>query len=687
MTIRRRRRQGSRLFALYVLASLVPISVIGALLVRGYHDAGRELGRDQGRAQAAVIEQMAIAPALRGADLSAGLNIDERERLQSATDLAIFKGSVSHLYLRSFTGGVVFSDDGTLQGSVPVSDPGFQAAAAGGTDVRIMEDHQLRIMEDHQQGQANIRVLQPVIAAANGRAIGVLEIYLPYDAIATKAQAGTREAIIRLALSLIGLFAVLALISWWTTRALRENAAEHEHQSLHDSLTGLPNRQLFLRTAEQALARSQHGEPGALVLIDLDHFKEVNDTLGHHAGDELLKVVGRRLGESLRTDDTVARLGGDEFGLVLPRIGGREETVALLTRVRHELGEEVMLDGVPLSVGASFGVCFYPDGAETVEQLLRHADAAMYQGKHGPTGVVVYDVGTPQHETHVLVMHDELLRALDRHELVLHYQPKVELGTGRVSCLEALVRWQHPERGLLLPSEFLAVAEQYSELIGPLTSWVLRRALADYTAWTVAGHDWAVAVNVSPRNLASMEFADTIGQILREAGVRPDRLHLEVTETALAFNVELAERVVRALAAQGISIDDFGTGFTGLSQLRTVQVSEVKIDRTVLSDLPGSERDRAFVRSVIDIGHSLGCVVTAEGVESQDVADALADAGCDQAQGYLWLRPCPWTEVALAFGVAPAHAASTATTSTTTTTAGSGSAATGSAPKLAGRGS
>lgn len=636
------------MFALYVLASLAPISVIGAVLIRGYTDAGLQRGVDQGRAQAAVIEQMAIAPALRGADLSAGLNSIERERLQSATDLAIFKGSVSHLRLRSFTGTVVFSDDGTLHSVLPASDPAFRTAAAGGTDVRIMEDQ--------QQSPADIRVMQPVIAAANGRAIGVLEIYLPYDVIATKVAAGTREAIIRLALSLIGLFAVLALISWWTTRALRQNAAEHEHQSLHDSLTGLPNRQLFLRTAGKALARSQNGEPGAFVLIDLDHFKEVNDTLGHQAGDELLQVVASRLSESLRTDDTVARLGGDEFGLVLPRAGGHAETVALLTRVRHELGAEVMLNGVSLRVGASFGVCFYPDGAETVEQLLRHADAAMYQGKHGPTGVVVYDVGTPEHATHMLVMHDELLRALDRDELVLQYQPTIELGTGRVSCLEALVRWQHPERGLMLPAEFLSVAEEYSELIEPLTSWVLRHALADHTAWTAAGHDWAVAVNVSPRSLASLDFADTVAKIVQEAGVRPDRLHLEVTGTALAIDTELARQVVGALAAQSISIsiDDFGTGFAGLSHLHTIQASEVKIDRTVLSDLPGSERDRAFVRSVIDIGHSLGCLVTAEGVESQDVADALVDAGCDQAQGYLWLHPCPWTEVARAFGTTTA---------------------------------
>ena len=257
-----------------------------------------------------------------------------------------------------------------------------------------------------------------------------------------------------------------------------------------------------------------------------------------------------------------------------------------------------------------------------------------------------------QHATHPLVTKRELRNALDRDELVLHYQPKIELGTGRASGVEAFVRWQHPERGLLMPSEFLPVAEQHSELMGSLTSWVLRRALADYTAWTAAGHDWTVAVNVFESDLGSLKFADTVGQILQEAGVRPGRLFLEVTETELAFNTQLAGQVVGALAGQGIlmSIDDFGIGYTSLSQLRTLKVSEVKIDRTFLAALPGNEQDRAKVRSLIDLGHSLGRLVTAEGVEWQDVADWLLGAGCDHAQGYLWLRPRAWAEVAQVFG-------------------------------------
>jgi len=633
---------GSRLFALYVLASLVPISVMGAVLVRGDSDVAAEFGLTWGRAQAAVIEEMVIAPALRGADLSAGLNDAERQRLQSATDLSIYNGTVAHLRLRSFTGTVEFSDDGSVTGSVPVSDPAFRSAAAGGTDVQIIEN---------PQAPDVVRVLRPVIAGANGQATGVLEVSLPFDAFAKKVQAETRDEIIRIALSLVGLFAVLALISWWTTRALRQNAATHEYQSLHDSLTGLPNRELFRRKAEDALARGRRGEPGALVLIDLDHFKEVNDTLGHHAGDELLQVVARRLRESLRTDDTVARLGGDEFAMVLPRGGGRGETVALLNRIRHELSEPVVLDGVSLSVEASFGVCFYPESAETVEDLLQHADAAMYQGKLGPGGVVVFEPASRHHATHALLIQRELREALERDELVLHYQPKLELGSGLVTCVEALVRWDHPARGLLPPAEFLSVAER-SELIGPLTTWVLRRALADCTAWTAAGHDWTVAVNVSARNLSSLEFVTTVSQILGETDLPPERLSLEVTETALVLDTQVARQVVGALASQGISmsIDHFGVGLSGLSELATNSISEIKIDRAFLADLTGSAQNRSMVRSVIDLGHSLGCVVTAEGVESREVAEALADAGCDQAQGYLWLRPCPWTEVARVFG-------------------------------------
>ena len=622
--------------------------------MRGDSNTGTEFGQDWGLAQSAVIEQMSIAPALGGGDLSLGLSDAERGRLQSATDLAIFNGTVAHLRLRAFTGAVEFSDNGSTTDSVPVSDPSFRVAAAGGTDVRVIAGN--------ARTPGVVRVLQPVIAAANGQATGVLEVYLPYDAIATKVAANTHDEITRLAFSLLGLFGLLALISWWTTRALRHNAATHEYWSLHDSLTGLPNRELFRQTAEDAIERGPHADQGALVLIDLDHFKEVNDTLGHHAGDELLKVVGRRLRESLRTDDMVARLGGDEFAMVLPRLSDRTETLALLSRIRAELAAVVILDGVSLSVQASFGVCFYPGSAETAEGLLQHADAAMYLGKSGHGGIVIYDAAMAHRATNRLAVQAELRGALDRDELVLLYQPKVSLSSGRVTAMEALVRWQHPQRGLLLPSQFLSVAES-CDLVEPLTSWVLARALADYSAWTAAGHDWVVAVNVSARNLSSAQFSASVGQILLEAGVPPHRLHLEVSETAMAFDAELAAMVISPLADQGIviAIDHFGRDLTDLAPFCTANVSEIKMDRTFLADLPGNEHDRCIVASVVALGHDLGCTVTAQGVESQDVADALAEAGCDEAQGYLWPRPGPWTEVARTFGAATCATAVTST--------------------------
>jgi diguanylate cyclase len=636
---RQRKHMGARLFAVYAVASLVPVSLLGVVLMRGYHDGGVRHAMDQGRAQAAVIEQMAIAPALNGADLERGLSRAERERLRNATDLAIFHGSVVRLRLLSFRGTVAFSDDGSVLGAVPRGDPAFRAAARGVVDTRL-------VPAGSEFAVPTIRVMHPVVAESNGRAIGVLEVHLPYEEIAAKADADTRAAILRLALGLLVLYAVLAFISWWTTRALGRHAAEKEHQALHDPLTGLPNRELFRRAAESALSRAGAGEHGALVLVDLDHFKEVNDTLGHHAGDELLRVVARRLVESLRTDDTVARLGGDEFGIILPDPGGQCDLVEMLQRARHEVGREVTLDGATFSVEASFGICLYPEHADTVEDLLQRADAAMYRGKHGTAGVVVYD---PEWCTPVIdapIMQGELRRALEHDEFVLHYQPKIDLRDGSVACLEALLRWQHPERGLLPPGDFLPVAER-CEVIEPLTRWVLRRALADRAAWADQGHDWSVAVNVSARNLSSTAIVAEIEEMLVAAGVRADHLVLEITETALAFDDRMAGHVVRALAARGIamSLDDFGVGFTGIAQLRGLDLAEIKIDRLFIGSLADNTEDQAIVGSLIALAHSLGCTVTAEGVESEDVADWLAAAGCDNGQGYYWLRPAPWTDI------------------------------------------
>jgi diguanylate cyclase (GGDEF)-like protein len=631
-----RRHVGSRLFAAYAAASLVPVVLLGVVLVRDYRREALESGLAQGRAQAAVIEEMAIAPALTGADLDHQLTARERERLQNATDLAIFNGSVIRLRLRGFLGRVVFSDNGSTAGALPTSHHAFRAAAAGRTEVAVVQD------PDGEPGRV-IRVLQPVVARATGQSTGVLELYLPYGTIAQHAQAQLHRTYWRLAAGLAGLYTVLALIAWSTTRRLRRHATQHEYEALHDALTGLPNRKWFRERAEQAVGS---GQRGAIVLVDLDRFKDVNDTLGHHAGDELLRIVAQRLPIHLRTDDTVARLGGDEFGLILSGISDAAQVGELLERVRDELARQIVLDTVSLSVEASFGVALFPAHGDSVEVLLQHADAAMYQGKRGISGVVVYESATATNPTQRLIVQGELRRALEREELVLHYQPKVELATGQICGVEALVRWDHPQRGLLFPGEFLAAAEQ-SNLIDPLTAWVLRRALTDLASWAALGIPWPVAVNVSARNLEARAFPESVTALLAELGVPADRLYIEITETALAADAVAAARAVGALAAQGIAIaiDDFGKGYTSLSQLRTLPITELKIDRTFLMELERDERNRAIVRSVIGLADGLGCRVTAEGVESPDTAAWLADAGCRCAQGFLFSRPLPFAEL------------------------------------------
>ncbi|MEU8611740.1 diguanylate cyclase, partial [Actinoplanes sp. NPDC048791] len=481
---------GSRVFLAYAAASLVLVGLLGVLLVQGYRDDAARQSADQGRAQASVIEEMAVAPALDGADLAAGLTTDQRQRLQEATDLAIFHGSVLSMRLRSFAGQVAFSDDGSTAGGIPVSAPAFREAAAGRTDVAVVAD-------SRRSSGMVIRVLQPVIVGASGQAVGVLELYLPYDAIAAHLHRQMYVTYWRLGAALAGLYLVLALIAWSTSRSLRRYASRQEHEALHDALTGLPNRAAFRSRARETVAAD--GPGGAVVLVDLNRFKEVNDTLGHHAGDELLRVVASRLSGALGGTGTVARLGGDEFGLILPGLP-RDAVLDLLEAARGELVRETLLDGVALRIEASFGVALYPEHGTDVEELLQHADAAMYQGKRGTSDFVLYDRSQVAQPAHWLVVQTELRHALERDELVLHYQPKVRLADDGISGLEALVRWQHPQRGLLSPAEFLPAAEQ-SGLIEPLTAWVLRRALEDQAGWTALGQQWPVAVNVSARNL------------------------------------------------------------------------------------------------------------------------------------------------------------------------------------------
>ena len=370
------RRAAGRLFLAYTLASLLPLLALAGALVQDLRREAVARGLDQGRAQSAVVEEMAIAPALSGADLRQGLSLPEREMLQDATDLAVFRGSLVRLRLRDFDGSVVYSDDGTTVDGAAVDGRAFRSAAHGGLDVTIEPD------PVDGSGKV-IRTLQPVVATASGRAVGVLELYLPYDEIEAQSARQLADTYVRLAWGLGLLWLVLAVISWSSSRSLRRQALLREHQALHDSLTGLPNRAAFLAAVDRLLGE---GRRATVVLLDLDGFKGVNDTYGHAAGDALLTEVAVRLRAQLRPGEVAARLGGDEFALLLGGAPDRVELCGRLDGLVSVLCAAVELDGMRVSVGASTGTAQAPAQGSSVDRLMRAADEAMYRCKRTRRG-------------------------------------------------------------------------------------------------------------------------------------------------------------------------------------------------------------------------------------------------------------------------------------------------------------
>ena len=427
---------------------------------------------------------------------------------------------------------------------------------------------------------------------------------------------------------------------------LRRQAEINRHQALHDSLTGLPNRTLFHDRVARALVEAQRGGGDlAVLMMDLDRFKEVNDTLGHASGDRLLQEVARRLLDALRAGDSIARLGGDEFGILLP---GALPTAAIevVERIRHAVNRPIMLDGLPVTVDASVGIAFHPADGDDVNVLLQRADVAMYVAKETHSGYAIYSCDDDRHEPTRLSLVGELRRAIDERELTLHYQPKVALRSGRVTGVEALVRWRHPERGLIMPDEFIPVAQK-TGLIKPLTHYVIDEALRQCSAWGRRGHAVRVAVNISPRSLIDIEFPGDVELLLGKWGVANDLLELEITEDAIVADPQRVRAVLEQLNGMGIrlAVDDFGTGYSSLAYLTRLPIDEIKIDRSFITSMSSSKDDAIIVRSTIELGRNLGLKVVAEGVEDARTWTRLRDLGCDIAQGYHVSRPVPPDEL------------------------------------------
>ncbi len=414
----------------------------------------------------------------------------------------------------------------------------------------------------------------------------------------------------------------------------RLHVAALEHQALHDALTGLPNRLLLDDRLEQSIrAAEREGGALAVLLIDLDRFKDVNDTYGHAAGDALLAQVGPRLRGVLRSVDTIARVGGDEFVVLLPAGGRAEDVGRSAEKILETLEAPFAVDGHAAEVSASIGIAIYPEHGADGLHLLRAADAAMYTAKRSSKAYSVYSAGEDAFQRRRLVLLEELRRGIEAGELFLAYQPQVDMRTRQVSHVEALVRWRHPERGLVLPDEFISGAERIG-LSRRLTDWILETALGQARRWQAEGLSLPVSVNASTRILRDPGFASRVRTLLENLRLAPELLTVEITESLMAEPLD-ALATLQDLRSVGVrlSIDDFGVGALSLLTLKQLPVEEIKIDKTFVLGMASEKGDAAIVRSIIDLAHHLGCRVVAEGVESAEVWERLAELGCDLAQG------------------------------------------------------
>lgn len=459
-------------------------------------------------------------------------------------------------------------------------------------------------------------------------------------------QRGIYLAVIYIGLTLALLALLLPKLNKMRREIIRQ-ASILEYQSLHDKLTGLPNRALLEDRIRRALAEGTRYKhyTFALLLIDLNRFKEVNDTLGHAAGDTLLQETSTRLRNLVRTSDSVVRLGGDEFAVFLPNIDVNGAS-AVARKLVDNMDKPFHIEQQSLHIGASIGVAISPLHGSDVKTLMRHVDLAMYEAKRTKSGFALYDESMDKDSMQRLAMTNQLQESIKQGDFVLYYQPKVCTKTGKLSGLEALLRWKHPQRGLVLPNEFIHLAEN-SGLIRSLTEWVLREAVHQISEWNEKGLRTEVAVNLSPLNLQDIELTFKLRRLLSEYQVDPSQLELEITESAIFSDIDRATENLQRIHNMGIrlSIDDFGTGYSSLIHLKQLPISQIKIDRSFIRDLNVDPNSISIVNTIIELAHNLKLLVIAEGAEERSTINFLRKLGCDYVQGYVVSAPLPAVEI------------------------------------------
>ena len=632
-----------RLVFRVALFSALTLGIGAATLLVFIRHFERSRAEQTATLQASVVAQV-VVDRLRPSDLTGGMTEARREELDRVFAARVLDDGTPASAIAKADGRLVYATD-DMQQSAPVLSRELLGQALGGTVASELVATDV--------GGVSMKVFRAYapFRLANG-STGVLVVDKDYGPIAAAARRAAITVAVVLEGVLLALWLCLLPIMRSVTRRMNRQLDTIAHQALHDDLTGLANRTQFGQRLDEALeAEGDEEKALAVFFIDLERFKEVNDALGHDWGNELLTVVGARLAEVVGEGEIVARLGGDEFGVLSERATDESSALAVAERLRTAIALPCEIAGVSLEVQGSIGIAIAPEHGTTRDELLRRADIAMYAAKR-MGAPQVFSPGLDDNSPLRLAMTGELRRAIEGGELVVLYQPQVDLREGIVRGAEALVRWRHPTRGFLGPEAFLAAAEQ-GGLMRNLTRYVLEESLVQLRAWRSTGMEIDLAINVSARDLADARFPDEVATALAEYGVEPSWLELEVTESVLLSDRLRTSRMLERLVDQGvrIAIDDFGVGYSSLGQLKTLPANVLKIDRSFVSSMESDRSDAAIVSSTIELAHRLGLQVIAEGVETPAHLARLRAAGCDIGQGHLLGRPLPGDQI-----VSTAHA-------------------------------
>jgi diguanylate cyclase (GGDEF)-like protein len=624
----------------FTVLSLLCFAALGIALSQLLAHQIRDRAMSNTVASAELLSSTIANGQLRPSDL-AGKPIDPARRaaLDATFAQAQARHRVARLKVWSRTGVIVYSDDHAAIGKKFEVEDDLKEAFAGDTHSAIANGKSAEQAGERKLGTLIEAYVPLRFGSPSAKPAGAFEIYMPYAPVEAAAARDVRKVYALVAGGLTLLFLLLYRIVARASRSLRRQAEENRRQALHDPLTTLPNRRSLYERLDKLLAS---GRPLSLLVADLDGFKELNDTLGHHAGDDILSQLGPRVQAAIPEAELLARIGGDEFA-VLTFEPAPDQTAQ---RFLDALDEPFVVHGISLTVKASVGIARFPEHGADAHELLQRADVAMYQAKAQHTGWLEYEPARDEHSRTRLALAGELRRAISERELVVHYQPKADLARGEVISVEALVRWRHPELGLLPPGEFVPMAEQTGQ-IRALTLFVLDAAAAQAREWDSVGLGLGVAVNLAMANLIDSQLPDDVAAVLARHKLPPSRLILEITENVVmadpARTLAILERL-RSLGV-GLSLDDFGTGHSSLAYLRQLHVDELKIDRSFVTDMVHDDQNAAIVRSTIELAHAVGVRIVAEGVEDADTLFELKAMGADEVQGFYLSPAVPPAEI------------------------------------------